>query len=186
MNKKSGSIALILLTSKNLNKELVVVSKKLKQADPKQDIYPEKSFHCTIKEVTQFNGSPNQTDIKYYIKQIDSVINKINPFEIEVNGVSNFPNVVIAKVYSKNKKLHNYHNLFCKVLPSSFPKFEKANYIPHITLNHIVSDSQKILEEAKKYKTQNFGKMVVTEIILAKFYPSFSGKITVLKKYKLK
>jgi len=168
-----------------MGKKLVAVSKKLKQADSKQELYPEKSYHCTLKEVIQFSGSPKPADINYFITQIDSIIDKIKSFEIEIKEISNFPNVVIAKVNSKDKKLQKYHSLFCKILPSTFPKFEKKNYIPHVTMIHIVSDSKKVQNAAKKYKNKNFGKMAVNEIILAKFYPSFSGKITVLKKYKL-
>ena len=184
--KQICSITLNLFTNTTINKKLASVSKKLKKADSKQELYPEKSYHCTIKGIANFYGKPNKKIILDYIKKIDLVIDKIKPFEIEVKNVSNFPNVVIAKVNSKNKRLQKYHNLFCEILPGQYPKFEQKNYIPHITMIHIVSDPEKILATLKEYKNQVFGKMIVNEIQLVSYYPSFSGKYTILKRYKLK
>ena len=184
--KQICSITVNLFTSTTINKKLATVSKKLKKSDLMQEMYPERSYHCTIKGIANFQGKPNKKIISDYIKKVDLIINKIKSFEIEVKGVSNFPNVVVAKVNSKNKKLQKYHNLLCKILPGQFPKFEMENYIPHITMMHIVSDPKKILAAAKEYKNQVFGKMVVNEIQLVSYYPSFSGKYTILKRYKLK
>ncbi|MFA5746016.1 MAG: hypothetical protein WCX82_01105 [archaeon] len=184
--KQICSITLNLFTSNEINKNLAIVSKKLKKADSMQEKYPEKSYHCTIKGIANFQGKPNKKIISDYIKKVDLIIDKIKSFEIEVKNISNFPNVVIAKAYSKDKKLQKYHNLFCKTLPGQFPEFEKKNYIPHITMMHIVSDSKKLLEEVKKYKNQDFGKMIIKEIQLVSYYPSFSGKYKIIKRYKLK
>lgn len=135
-------------------------------------------FHCTVKAL-ELSNILDKKHLDYLLAKSKKVLSKQKPFKVIIKGVGRFPNVLYAKVYSKElKKLHN--NLCKEKLPSNRPDFEGKNYHPHASLLFF----EKPLK--KTNITKNFGEFIVSEIQLVIWDIPNGHKPEIYHRFKLR
>jgi len=126
------------------------------------------AFHLTLK----FLGEVQQTMINQITDVLKDVTSANVPFEMEIKGTGVFPNfsrprVLWVGVTSNEPLLRLQSSVEDALVKIGFEKQDRV-FHPHITLGRVKSNRrlQKVLQELRRYKELNFGKIYVNEIVL--------------------
>jgi hypothetical protein len=101
--------------------------------------------HCTVKAIDMGVLPPSETDLNLWENKARAILNRQKQLNINLCSIIQFPTAVVAKITSES--LFSLHRELFKVLPSSQPSFEDANYIPHISLIPLCKNTKIRIDE---------------------------------------
>lgn len=113
--------------------------------------------HCTVKAIAITDANP--PEIESWANSAADILKLQRPFQVQLAGLSAFPNAVFANVLSKD--LISIHKKLCRHLPSSQPQYENENYTPHASL--AMTSGQMSFDSNNKVE---FGSFEVNELQL--------------------
>ena len=162
------------------------VEDELKKVDSKQKFVPRLKLHCTVKSCGLLGKQINEDVVPEVIDKTEKLLKKVKPFEVQLQGMGNFPGAIFINVVP-NSKLLELHNLLNDNIPySEYPEFEGKRYKPHTTIVESVDSSSKLLQVLDKYRGYDFGEMKVETVdIILGGDASPGDKFKVLKSFKL-
>jgi 2'-5' RNA ligase len=97
-----------------------------------------KELHVTL-------ALPGRPDKPYTEAELPSIINKLQkiverhePFEVELGNLNCFPHVLFREIYSNDGKLFELHNAIADAIPfSEEPQYRYENFMPHMSLCYL-------------------------------------------------
>jgi len=152
---------------------LLSVQQQLKDVDPDHLYYPPQIFHLTLKELGWLYETINSSTLNWVYNQLENICSKFKPFDIEIKGLSYFPDAVFCEIQNQDqiRELHLKirENLKEKILPV---EFEGDKFVAHVSLLYFVSKNvQKLLNKVNQLSDTHIGKMRVDSICIAYGYP---------------
>jgi 2'-5' RNA ligase len=160
---------------------------QVKKIEPSQDYVTAEMYHCTVKSCGLLGKQLNENQISEIIEQAKEELKDFPKFRIKLRGVNNFPNTIFIQVFSENGELYRLHNTLNSIIPfSEYPEFEGENYTPHIATVYFFEQPETLFKELDKYKSTEFGEMVVESINLIKGGLSPDGhRMEVIERFDL-
>lgn len=135
-------------------------------------------FHCTVKSIEFCREIPTKEKIREWGNSIKQILSQIEPFEISIKNLDQFPTAVYAGVQSL--ELINLHKNLCEIIPSSQIEFENQNYIPHISLA-LINEKVNILSNKEDF----FGKFLVNEMQMIAWKIGDIGNYSTLYRFSI-
>jgi 2'-5' RNA ligase len=112
-----------------------------------------------------------QKNVSRIIEIMRSVTSQVKPFEVRLQGLSIFPDVIYVKVVDGREGIVSLNETLALNLRGmvTHGKHEGVNMIPHVTLAHFMaSDVDNLLTEVRRASTLKFGRMNLDRITLVR------------------
>ena len=122
---------------------------------------PELKHHLTIRAIADMATPLNSTLLNFWSNETDKILKDHRPFEVEVRGISTFPNVAFARVYVP-QEFWDLHDKLLKAMPSRNPNREGSAMVPHLSLMYYEQDPTELLKLLRKYEDYYFGRFKIS------------------------
>ena len=172
-SKKTPYLTIVMPISSSLCQQLLSVQQQLKDIDPEHLYYPPQIFHITLKELGWLNETISVSALDWVHKFVGDISSTFKPFDIEIKGLSYFPDAVFCKVRNQNQ-IRELHLKICDGLKEKVPpvEFEGDKFIAHVSLLYFVSKNvEKLLNRVSQLSDTLIGKMRADSICIAYGYP---------------
>jgi len=129
------------------------------------------TYHITIKPMGTLGDQVDPKNLSKIIEVTRIVTAQMKPFEVNLEGLSTFPNAIYVKVGKGKREIVHLNETLARNLKDMVTqgKFEGANMIPHVTLTHFVSsDADSLLAEVRSASRLKFGRMNLDKITLVR------------------
>jgi len=155
----------------DLRNSLIRVQRRLMKADSRHVYTHPATFHITIKPMGTLGDQVEPKNMAKIKEVTRSVTAQMKPFEVSLEGLSTFPNVIYVKVAEGKEGIIRLNETLARNLKEmvTHGKYEGANMIPHVTLAHFVaSDVDSLLAEVRSASLLKFGRMNLDKITLVR------------------
>lgn len=155
----------------DLQRSLARIQERLRKVDSRHIYTHPATFHITIKPMGTLGDQVKQKNLSKIIEVTRSVTSRMKPFEVGLEGLSIFPDVIYVKVTDGKEGIVRLNETLALNLRDmvTHGKHEGVNMIPHVTLAHFMaSDVDNLLTEARSVSTLKFGRMNLDRITLVR------------------
>ncbi len=126
---------------------------------------PEEEHHLTIRAIADMAPPADNDVLHQWTATATQIINQHKPFEVEVRGISTFPNVAFAGVFVPPEFME-LHQALLGALPSRRPDQEGSHMVPHAAIIYYTHPPFDLMPHLAKLKNHSFGKFTVSEFKL--------------------
>lgn len=161
------------LLPNNLQKSVGTVQGRLKGTDPRHIYHPAVTFHITLKPVGSLDVQVNRRDLDEIKRAFRRVASEFQAFEVALNGLAIFPDVVYAKVTDGKRDIIELNKALSESLGELAVQgeFEGDRMIPHVTLATFTTSSiSRLLAEVQRADHLMIGRMTLNRIHLMTAY----------------
>lgn len=129
---------------------------------PSISIAPTEYHHITIKQIGEYSD-----DIDTISNQIQTVLSKMDSFEVTLSGVDVFPNCVYIPVQDGANNLQNLHEEICSIEKLSINGFEGNSYKPHMTVGKFIQQpDEEVFDVLNEFRDTEWGSMTIDNLHL--------------------
>lgn len=128
-----------------------------------------KEFHITLalpgRQGIHFQGN----DVKFMEKELQTLLEPLSSFEILLEDLNCFSNVIFREVYDPSGQLYSLHQEICKRIPfSQRPEFQMEHFIPHLSLLYANNAGTEMLLQPEFSRTLPSERLSVERICLGR------------------
>ncbi|MCL2640288.1 MAG: RNA 2',3'-cyclic phosphodiesterase [Phycisphaerales bacterium] len=149
-------------------------------ADTKADVRWVKAdaYHVTVK----FLGEVDEGLVGQLAERIMKAAAEVAAFELEVEGVSRFPErgparVIVSRVISRDQRIVLLHRLIDSAVGGMGLAMDTRALVPHLTLGRVNSNRgmNRLLRLLEKHDLDFFGIFPAEQVVLYQSVPTDSG-----------
>jgi 2'-5' RNA ligase len=133
--------------------------------------HPPSTFHITIKSMGFVGTQVEQRNVRRILQYIKDVALSTRPFDVRLDGLSTFPDVVYAKITSGNDDIVKLNESLAEGLKGTViqGKYEGRDMTPHVTLaTFTASDVDELLAEVRRASKLKIGEFRLDRITVVK------------------
>lgn len=146
----------------------------LRKEDPRQIYSPSSRLHVTVKVLGWLGEDIKKRDLDAVLGIISKTAGEQAPFELAVEGVGVFPDVIYGKVGVGSLDVRRMNARLVERLGGMAVRsqFDGRNMLPHVTMAHFATtDVGPLLARAARLATRSVGSMTVSSIEVKESYP---------------
>jgi 2'-5' RNA ligase len=158
----------------SLVKRVRRVQDELWDTDSRQIYPPESYLHITVKEFGWLGESIKTEDVPKVLDTVELVASNQRPFDIGIDGVGIWPNVIYGEVRKGADEIRELHMKLIKELGDRVTrsKYDGEAMHPHVSMVHFATqDVEPLLRKARSMAARSMGEATVGELQVVKSYP---------------
>ena len=176
-NLNAGYLTASIRVSPALARRICRVRERLRKVDPRQVYSASSHLHVTVKVLGVLGKDVMTEDLDKILGIVRGTAMEQRPFELAVEGVGVFPDVIYGKVGVGAADVRRMNSKLVKRLGDMAvtSKFDGRGMLPHVTMAHFATtDVGPLLAKAAKLANEFVGSMTVSSIEVKEFRPNTS------------
>lgn len=189
-NDKRMGISLLIRPSEQIKLKIKDLLDKMKKIEPSQYYYPIKDIHVTLFDFITARQNFNYTDkqVKVFQKIVESVLEDIEKFEINFDGIVASDGAIMVKGYYQKQMECIRQRLRREIIEHNLKIDERyTTRSCHITIARFsrnIQQRDELIKFIEDYKRYPFGKIKVSEIELI-YHNWYDSKKEILHRYRI-